>query len=130
MPVATALTQLDVDPVTQRKTTAGQTHYAALLQALATRAVDLEVISRPGSFVTKTIKGNTYWYFQSTELGEQEQTYVGPHGPEIESIVGLGLSELEDVREQSKQAARLVALAIAGGCGPHAAAEREVLKLL
>lgn len=114
----------------QRITLAGQTHYAALLQALAARAVDLEVIDRPGSFVTKTIKGNTYWYFQSTELGEQKQVYLGPHSPETESIVGLGLSELEELREQSRETARLVALAMAGGCSPHAAAEREVLKLL
>jgi hypothetical protein len=114
----------------QRITLAGQTHYAALLQALAARAVDLEVIDRPGSFVTKTIKGNTYWYFQSTELGQQKQTYIGPHSPETESIVGLGMSELEQLREQSAETARLVALAAAGGCAPHAGAEREILKLL
>ena len=86
-----------------------QTAYARLLdQLLASTAGPM---ADGASFVSKRIKGHTYWYVQRTDAGKKTQTYLGRETPEIVAIVdGWRRS-----REEAADRAELVAIARAAG---------------
>lgn len=59
-----------------------QTAYADLLDRCANAAFEA-AFSEAGSFVSKTARGRTYWYFQTTTAEGRNQKYVGPETPEL-----------------------------------------------
>ena len=65
-----------------------QTSYAQLFDAAQSTELARSVSSLQGSFASKKVKGNTYWYFQHTDVsGRLRQIYVGPDNPKTRELV-------------------------------------------
>ena len=59
-----------------------QTAYAELLERCATAAFR-EAFPDNGTFVSKTVKGRRYWYFQAPAQRGKTQKYAGPETPAL-----------------------------------------------
>jgi len=59
-----------------------QTAYAELLELCAAAAFR-EAFPQNGTFVSKTVKGRRYWYFQEPSSQGRAQKYAGPETPEL-----------------------------------------------
>lgn len=108
-----------------------QTLYAELLEQ--TIHAEAEKASRGfpvGSFVSKEIKGGTYWYLQRSDGGRKRQEYLGPESPALLSW----MSEMREARERARvdkgERARLVGMLAAGGAATEKPAVAKVLTLL
>lgn len=84
-----------------------QTTYAELLER-CTAAAFGEAFSEDGTFVPKTIKGKTYWYFQTTVSNGRSQRYVGPETPELLSQIARHRDIRNDARERRTLVSALV----------------------
>jgi hypothetical protein len=86
--------------------------------------------SMPGSFVSKQIRGNTYWYFQTTEGGRKRQRYIGRESPEVLEKM-RNASETRSAAVADEQRRReLVAMLDAGGMLREPATVTAVLRIL
>jgi hypothetical protein len=91
-----------------------QTSYAQLFDAAQAAELARSVASLSGSFASKKVKGNTYWYFQHTDVsGRLRQIYVGPDNPRTRALV-----EQHGAREAPERIRELAAAATALGCEP------------
>src|SRR5262245_61981381 len=79
-----------------------QTTYAELLERLQT-SVFHQDFPQEGSFISKTIKGRKYWYFQPTGA-DRAQKYVGPETPELLDQI----QRHKEVRDDEKERQALV----------------------
>ena len=59
-----------------------QTAYADLLDRAASAAFE-DAVADDGAFVSKTVRGRRYWYFQLPAEAGRRQRYVGPETPEL-----------------------------------------------
>jgi hypothetical protein len=108
-----------------------QTLYAELLDQAIHAEAEAAVTEAPqGSFVSKTIKGGTYWYLQRKEGDRKRQQYLGRESPSL-------LAWIEGVREarariaaDEDQRARINSMLVAGGATAEGAAMVRVLSLL
>jgi len=115
----------------QRLPESVQTLYAELLeQTIHAQAETAISGAPPGSFVSKTIKGGTYWYLQRMEGDRKRQVYLGKESPSL-------LAWMEEVRHararsaaDEAQRARLSSMLIAGGAATESAGMSKVLQLL
>src|SRR3954464_13495233 len=65
-----------------------QTGYAQLFDAAQAAELARSVESLSGSFASKQVKGNRYWYFQHTDVsGRLRQIYVGPDNARTRELV-------------------------------------------
>lgn len=65
-----------------------QTAYAQVLDAAHGADIARSVANLRGSFASKQVKGNSYWYFQWTELsGRLRQLYVGPDSERTRALI-------------------------------------------
>jgi hypothetical protein len=80
-----------------------QTTYAELLDRSRATAFH-DAFPEDGSFVSKTIKGKRYWYFQQKSDGGREQKYVGPETPELLKQI----SEHKQIRDDERERRALV----------------------
>jgi hypothetical protein len=108
------------------------TLYAELLDQAVQAEADAvaQGLPPPGSFVSKRVKGNTYWYLQRTVAGRKEQRYLGPESPAL-------LGWMEGVRESrgergsdERRRAELVEMLAAGGALREQAPAGRVLQAL
>lgn len=76
-----------------------QTTYAELLER-CTNAAFRENFAEDGTFVSKTIKGRRYWYFQGGAGTERTQRYVGPETPELLQRIDRQKEIRDDERER------------------------------
>jgi hypothetical protein len=84
-----------------------QTTYAELLERCATAAF-MDAFAEDGTFISKTVKGRKYWYFQ-TKTGEtRTQRYVGPETPELLARIAHHKEIRDDERERRALASTLV----------------------
>lgn len=84
-----------------------QTAYAELLERCASAAFN-ESFPVAGSFISKSIKGKKYWYFQQpTSLGRTQQ-YVGAETPELLERIARHKEVRDDERERRKLVSALV----------------------
>jgi hypothetical protein len=91
-----------------------QTSYAQLFDAAQAADLARSVASLQGSFASKKVKGNTYWYFQHTDVsGRLRQIYVGPDNSRTRALV-----ERHGAKESPERIRQLVAAATALGCEP------------
>src|SRR5215475_13076149 len=91
-----------------------QASYAQLFDAAQAIELARSVASLSGSFARKKVKGNTYWYFQHTDVsGRLRQIYVGPDNPRTRALV-----EQHDAKRSPERMRQLVAAATALGCEP------------
>ena len=81
--------------MTRRLSLSIQTAYADLLDK-AQDAELMEQFPEAGNYVSKTVKGRRYWYYQSqVQDGGRAQRYVGPESPEL-------LEKIKQVRQQKQ----------------------------
>jgi len=84
----------------------------------------------PGAFVSKEIKGKTYWYLQYHEAGKQKQAYVGAENEKLLSLI----DNWEEIRQESKMSQQrrleMCAMLKAGGMLTVDPAMAKVLTLL
>jgi hypothetical protein len=84
-----------------------QTTYAELLQRCAATAFN-DAFPEDGTFISKTIKGKRYWYFQQSSDDGRAQKYVGPETPELLEQISNHKIARDDERERRTLVATLV----------------------
>lgn len=84
-----------------------QTTYAELLDRCRATAFQ-DAFSEDGSFVSKTIKGKLYWYFQQKSAEGREQKYVGPQTTELLKQIAEHKQTRNDERERRALVSTLV----------------------
>jgi hypothetical protein len=115
----------------QRLPESVQTLYAELFeQTVHAEAEAASIGVRQGTFVSKTVKGGTYWYLQRTEGDHKRQHYLGKESPAL-------LAWIEEVKQaragsaaDDSQRAKLRSMLTAGGATTESAAVVKVLSLL
>lgn len=91
-----------------------QTSYAQLFDVAQNAEFARSVASLRGSFASKQVKGNTYWYFQHTDVsGRLQQIYVGPDSLRVQALI-----KKHGENDSSPAIQSLVNAAIALGCEP------------
>ena len=83
-----------------------------------------------GSFTSKKIKGNTYWYLQRSEGSKLRQIYLGPDSPELQRWMDQVIRTQEISRPDRAARARLGKMLASGGASTEPAAVLKVLKML
>lgn len=108
------------------------TLYAELLdQSIAAEAETVAGGLPPGgSFVSKRVKGNTYWYLQRRVAGRRAQHYLGP---ESESLLAW-MERVQEARDEQhgdeRRRTELVDMLVAGGAAPTAPSAGRVIQAL
>lgn len=106
------------------------TLYAELLDRVV--AAEAEAVARglppPGSFVSKRVKGNTYWYLQRSIAGRREQRYLGPESPALLSWMERAREARAETRSDVERRADLVDMLAAGGATPASAGPGRVIE--
>jgi hypothetical protein len=109
-----------------------QTLYAELLdQALHAEAEAAAArLPPPGAFVSKEVRGGTYWYLQRSEGARKRQVYLGADSPALRTW-------MQEVRERrtergpdEERRGEIVAMLAAGGAFREPAAVGKVLEIL
>ncbi len=108
-----------------------QTAYAELLDQLVVLDAHRSIGHAPGTFVTKTIRERTYFYFQySTPGGSAKQVYVGPQTPKLEALVKRFATERDAIRADRELIHSLCAVLRAGGAATTDAPSARVIGAL
>lgn len=84
-----------------------QTTYAELVQRCAATAFR-DAFPEEGAFISKTIKGKRYWYFQQSSSEGRAQRYVGPETPELLEQISHHRQSRDDERERRALVSTLV----------------------
>jgi hypothetical protein len=84
-----------------------QTTYAELVQRCAATAFD-DAFPENGAFISKTIKGKRYWYFQESSDEGRAQRYVGPETSELLEQISNHKQARDDERERRALVSTLV----------------------
>lgn len=84
-----------------------QTTYAELLER-AEAAAFAEAFPEDGAFISKTVHGKRYWYFQANTAGNRAQRYVGPETAELLERIRLHKEARQDDRERRALVSALV----------------------
>lgn len=88
------------------------TLYADLQQ----KVLDSLAVQTGGSFVSKTVKGATYWYFQTPQVaGQRKQICIGRETPDILKQVESSREAKADASKILEERKRLVAMLSVGG---------------
>ncbi|MGH7146845.1 MAG: GSU2403 family nucleotidyltransferase fold protein [Nitrospiraceae bacterium] len=108
-----------------------QTLYAELLEQLTALDAHRSIGRVPGCFVTKIVKGDTYYYFQYSDPGGVlRQRYVGKRTPALDKIVARFQEERGGRETDVAQIQRLCAQLRAGGALTADSAIARVIKAL
>jgi len=106
-----------------------QTLYAEFLAQLLASAPHRSIGRISGCFTTKTVKGETYYYFQYSDPGgHARQAYLGKRTSELDHIVHQFMHERSDVAMETRQLQRLCAQLRIGGALPTEPAPARILK--
>jgi len=93
-----------------------QTLYADLLEQLAAYEAARAIGHAAGTFVTKTIKGRDYYYFQQSDPGgTKRQTYLGRRDKALDSVAARFAEGRRSADDDERSIQRLAALLRAGG---------------
>lgn len=108
-----------------------QTLYAELMEQLQAYEARRSIGKVPGSFVTKTVKGVVYYYFQYSQPGgRSKQSYLGRKTPEFDRVVERFQSERDAFQADKESIQRLCALLRTGGALVTDTASGRVLQSL
>lgn len=83
------------------------TAYADLVDCCANAAFESAFASE-GNFVSKTVRGRKYWYFQETLPEGRRQKYVGPETDDLLEKINRHRSVRDDVRDRQSVVSMLV----------------------
>jgi hypothetical protein len=93
-----------------------QTLYAELLEQLEAYEAGRALGDAPGSFVTKSIKGADYYYFQYADAGgAKKQAYLGRRSGDLEDFVRRATASRENRAGDAASIQRLATLLRTGG---------------
>ncbi|MDP2183838.1 MAG: GSU2403 family nucleotidyltransferase fold protein [Actinomycetota bacterium] len=108
-----------------------QTLYAELIERLMSLETQRTIGRAKGTFVTKIVKGETYYYFQhSVPGGTKRQVYLGKKDAALDAVVERFQSERVDIAEDRTSIERLCSLLRVGGAQVTDAATARVLEAL
>jgi hypothetical protein len=108
-----------------------QTLYAELLDRLIALEAQRALGNVPGSFVTKTIKGGEYYYFQQVDPGgKKRQSYVGRRSEHLDALAQRHANERSLAAPDVAGIERLSALLRAGGVLRPDSASARVIRAL
>jgi len=115
----------------QRQPLEIQTLYAEFLERLSAFETRRSIGHLPGSFITKTVKKERYYYFQCSDPGgKKRQLYIGRKDDLLDKVVARYREERESLAEDTAGIQRLCALLRAGGIMETDTASARVLKAL
>jgi hypothetical protein len=115
----------------QRQPLEVQTIYAELLEQLAVHEASRAIGHTPGSFVTKIVKGQEYYYFQHMGPGgAKHQTYLGRRDAALDALADRFAQGRREVAVDQQSLDRLAALLRAGGAVVTDAPSARVLHAL
>jgi len=107
------------------------TLYAEILdqsiQAAAGEAADGAL---KGSFISKEIKGRTYWYLQRSHGEKKHQIYLGPNSPPLLGWIERAKGKTADIATDRKNLVRLSRMLVSGGATGEPASILKALRLL
>ena len=108
-----------------------QTLYAELLERLVAFEAQRTIGHARGSFVTKTIKGEVYYYFQHVEPGgSKRQLYVGKKDSTLDRVIARYKESREAATDEHESIERLCSLLRVGGALVTDAPSARVLRAL
>jgi hypothetical protein len=84
-----------------------QTTYSELMERCAVATFHAS-FPNGGAFTKKTVKGRTYWYFQTSSEEGRTQKYVGPETPELLAQIARHKEIRDDERERRALVSTLV----------------------
>lgn len=87
--------------ISPRLSPLAQTLYVELMERLIAAEAARALGHAVGSFVTKTVKGREYVYFQHAVPGAQRQVYVGPRSSALDAIVARFREHRADVEPET-----------------------------
>lgn len=100
----------------QRQPLEVQTIYAELLEQLSVYEASRSIGHTAGSFVTKMVKGQEYYYFQHVVPGgTKRQTYLGRRDSELDELADRFAEGRVNIAADQQSIERLAALLRAGG---------------
>ncbi len=106
-----------------------QTLYAEFMEQLTAFETGRSIGRVSGCFVTKTVKRETYYYFQYSDPGGvQRQTYVGKKSPILDKVVEQYQKERVSLKADADNIQRLAALLRTGGAQTTDTASARVIK--
>ena len=106
-----------------------QTLYAEFLARIFAESGNRSIGTVPGCFTTKTIKGESYYYFQYSQPGGYTcQAYIGKRTPALDEIVLQFARERIDAESETAQIQRLCAQLRVGGAAHADPAPARILK--
>jgi len=115
----------------QRLPESVHTLYAELLDQVIQAEAEVAALAAPqGSFVSKTIKGKTYWYLQRMEGNRKTQQYLGRESPSLLAWIEGAREARERLAADASQRARLCSMLVAGGATAESATTVRVLSLI
>ncbi|MDZ4181208.1 MAG: GSU2403 family nucleotidyltransferase fold protein [Coriobacteriia bacterium] len=115
----------------QRQPLEVQTIYAELLEQIAVYEASRAIGHTPGSFVTKIVKGQEYYYFQHMGPGgAKHQTYLGRRDAALDGLAERFADGRDNVAAEQRSIERLAALLRAGGAMVTDAPSSRVLRAL
>jgi hypothetical protein len=115
----------------QRLPESVHTLYAELLDQVIQAEAEVAALAAPqGSFVSKTIKGKTYWYLQRMEGNRKTQQYLGRESPSLLAWIEGAREARERFAADAGQRARLSSMLVAGGATAESATTVRVLSLI
>ena len=92
--------------------------YGDLRERLEVFEAMRSIANLSGEFVTKTVKGRLYHYFQTTLSSGRTQIYIGPDCDEIRRLIVDRNAGVKDISSDEKMFQRLGSQIIAGGITP------------
>ena len=108
-----------------------QTLYSELLDQAIQAEAEASLLKAPqGSFVSKAIRGGTYWYLQRMEGDVKRQHYLGRESPALLSWMEQLRTARSHSAEDAAQRANLSSMLTAGGAATDSAQIVKVLSLL
>ncbi len=107
-----------------------QTLYAELLDQLRAADAEAAVAGVKGSFVSKKIRGRTYWYEQRSEGAAKRQLYLGPESPQLLARIDAASTQKAMTVVDERRRRELVTMLEAGGMFRESAAAGVVLRVL
>lgn len=115
----------------QRQPLEVQTIYAELLDQLGAYEASRTIGHTAGSFVTKTVKGQEYYYFQHVGPGgTKSQTYLGRRDAALDKLAARFAAGRSGIADDQTSIDRLAALLRAGGAMVTDAPSARVLRAL
>lgn len=115
----------------QRQPLEIQTIYAELLERLAALEAERAIGHAQGTFTTKVVKGQDYYYFQHSDPGgTKRQVYIGKKDDALDAVVRRFETARTDVAEERGSIDRLVSLLRVGGAMTTDAPSARVLRAL